>query len=216
MKPGDEIIVVDGSGATYVAIIRNIDIKAVDVAILRPYHSTAESPLRVTIAQAMLKGPKMDVSIQHLTELGIMRWIPYFAKRSVPVPDPKRMVKRLERWKKIAQESVKQCQRSKIPDIVSPCSFESMLDLAQECKLKIAFWENAAHNGSLRSDIAGEKPFSEVFVVLGPEGGFDPHEIDSMRKSGFITATLGPRILRAETATLSACTIIQFLLGDMG
>ena len=91
-----------------------------------------------------------------------------------------------------------------------------MLDLGQECKLKIAFWENADHNGSLRSDIARGKPFSEVFVVLGPEGGFDPHEIDSMRKSGFITATLGPRILRAETATLSACTIIQFLLGDMG
>ncbi|QTA90883.1 Ribosomal RNA small subunit methyltransferase E domain-containing protein [Desulfonema magnum] len=156
----------------------------------------------------------MDNLVRHLTELGITEWIPFIAERSVSRPDKKRLASRMERWKKIAREAVKQCKRSHIPDIDTVLSFEELLHIGKAYDLKIVFWENETMNFAFPQ--LHDKQYHTIFVMLGPEGGFTSREIESALASGFVTAALGPRILRAETATIAASALLQYLFGDMG
>ena len=216
LKPGDTIGLFDGEGVDYEARIVSVFSGRVEVSVTRSYPSTAESPVHLTVAQAYLKDRKMDDLIRQVTELGANQWIPFFAERSVPRPDEKRLSARMKRWKKIAQEALKQCKRGRIMDICEPVSFEGALHLGQSCGLKIAFWERESRpiNSVLSHDSGSH--FGEIFVLLGPEGGFTQREIEKARTAGFVTAALGPRILRAGTATLAACILVQYLFGDMG
>ena len=156
----------------------------------------------------------MDGLVRQLSELGIVKWIPFIAERSVPRPDKKQLLARTKRWEKIAKEALKQCRRGRIMEIGETVTFEEMLDLSQFCDLKVAFWEDElqpVHANLLES---GEK-INTVFALIGPEGGFTQKEIEKAEHRGFITVGLGPRILRAETATVAACVLLQYLFGDM-
>jgi 16S rRNA (uracil1498-N3)-methyltransferase len=156
----------------------------------------------------------MDMLIRHLTELGITRWIPVSSEFSVPKPDMNKINSKFERWEIIAKEAVKQCRRTRIPDILSPMTFQRAVEENFGADLKIIFYENATTSLSETIQTLNQKP-SNIFVLLGPEGGFSNKEVELAKTNGFIVASLGPRILRAETASLSACTIIQHLFGDM-
>ncbi|MFC1516917.1 RsmE family RNA methyltransferase, partial [Thermodesulfobacteriota bacterium] len=131
-------------------------------------------------------------------------------------PDEKRLSERVKRWGKIAKEALKQSKRGRMMEIGEPGSFEEAIMLGEEHDLKIAFWERefAPINSELQPK--SDSNFKNIFLLLGPEGGFTSEEIAKARAGGFITAALGPRILRAETATLAACTLVQYLFGDMG
>jgi len=216
LKPGDTIGLFDGRGVDYEARIVDVAPGRVEVAIIRGFPSTAESPVKITVAQGYLKDKKMDGLIRQVTELGITRWIPFTAERSVPRPDEKRLSARTERWKKIAKEALKQCKRGRMTEVGKTASYEDVLKIGQTCDLKIAFWENETKPmGSILKPVSGRR-FDNIFVMMGPEGGFTTQEIERARNCGFVTAALGPRILRAETATLAACTLLQYLFGDMG
>ena len=156
----------------------------------------------------------MDTLIRQLTELGISRWIPFFGARSVPRPDARKLAKRADRWQKIADEALKQCRRAQSPRIEMPSGFEQMLAAGADADVKIAFWEE--EKTVLPAANRGGEEISEIFIILGPEGGLTEAEINSARQAGFKSISLGPRILRAETATLAACTLVQHLYGDMG
>jgi 16S rRNA (uracil1498-N3)-methyltransferase len=216
LKPGDKIGLFDGTGLNYETRIVTLLPKSVEVSVIRRFSSTAESSVQITVAQALLKDRKMDLLVRQLTELGITRWIPFIAKRSVPRPDQKRLVTRTERWKKIAQEAVKQCKRCRSPEIDATVSFEEVLNLAKDNDLKIVFWEEELKPVNKELPVFDLKTLEKIFILLGPEGGFTLKEVENAKKSGFITASLGPRILRAETATIAACTLLQYLFGDMG
>lgn len=215
LKSGDKIGLFDGQGFEYQARIVAVSAGRVEVSILQRFPATAESPVQITIAQAFLKEKKMDRLVRQLTELGISKWTPFFAKRSVPRPSKKNLSARLERWKKIAKEALKQCKRGCVPQIGETATFEEVLNQSQACDIKIAFWENESEpvNAPLPES---ELQIEKIFVLLGPEGGFTAEEIEQARARGFVTATLGPRILRAETASLAACVLLQYLYGDMG
>jgi len=215
LKPGDKIGLFDGKGFEYEARIVAISTGKVEVAVMQCFPAAAESPVQIVVAQAFLKEKKMDSLIRQISELGITGWLPFFAERSVPRPDQKQLLVRTQRWKKIAREALKQCKRGRILEIGETVSFESMLNQSESSDLKIAFWEDEAAplNASLTKF---ERPINTIFVLLGPEGGFTVQEIERARARGFITASLGPRILRAETATVAACTLLQYLYGDMG
>ena len=214
LKEGDTIGLFDGKGSEYAARIVGFSSDNVNVSVLREFPSTTESPVQITVAQGFLKEKKMDTLIRQLTELGITRWIPFFAERSVPRPDKARLRARVVRWKKIAQEALKQCGRGWVTEIVAPCSFEEILNLRETGDLKIVFWEN--EQTPLEALVHDGGPaIHEVFVMIGPEGGLSHHEIEQARMQGFVSAALGPRILRAETATIAACSLIQYLFGDM-
>lgn len=216
LKPGTRIALFDGTGMDYHAEIISASPQRVAVSIIERLACETESPLQITVAQGFLKEKKMDGLLRPLTELGVRRWIPFFAERSVPRPSDHRLSTRMARWQKIARESLKQCRRGCSPDIGPVMSFKEMIAVSMESEFKIAFWEKAAKPIPEAFQEHGGWPVKKVFILLGPEGGFSGHEIAEAEASGFKAVTLGPRILRAETATLAACSLIQYLLGDMG
>lgn len=216
LKSGDTVTLLDGCGKAYRAEILSCRDQAAAVRIIAPAPTAGESFLHITVAQAFLKERKMDTSIRYLTELGIDRWLPFVSQRSVARPDEKRLVARCGRWHEIARAAVKQCGRSCIPEITPLPSLEAVLAAARGIDLKIMFWEKEPSKFSTGVERNAGKHCRKVFVLIGPEGGFDENEVRAALTGGFVSAGLGPRILRAETAALTACTLIQYLLGDMG
>jgi len=212
-QPGDSIDVLDGRGNAYRARVVSIDRDRVYVALGAPLSAKQESTAEMILAQGYLKDKKMDGLVRQLTELGVTRWIPFVARRSVPVPDEKRLLARYARWQKISLEAVKQCGR-RCPMVIDPLvSFENALKQAQFCDIKLIFWEkiSESEDQSLKPTRRADK----VFAMIGPEGGFNPDEVALARQAGFLAVGMGPRILRAETATLAAAVLMQFVFGDM-
>jgi 16S rRNA (uracil1498-N3)-methyltransferase len=218
LKPGNKIGLFDGKGFEYEAEIVSLSPGSVEISVIGRFAARSESPVQIIIAQAMLKDRKMDILIRQLTELGITRWMPFYCERSVPKPAKAHFETRSERWEKIAKEAMKQCKRAVMPEITAPASFETALETGKFCDIKMIFWENESR--SFFSDFSetpadADKKYDTVFAVLGPEGGFSAQEIEIAKKYGLLTAGLGPRILRAETATVAACTLLQYFFGDM-
>jgi len=216
MKAGDSVVLFDGTGQEYTARIEKITRGKVRLSFEESRPSRAESPARITVAQGFLKDRKMDMLIRQLTELGISRWIPFLADRSVARPNVERLKKRMDRWRKIADEALKQCRRARSPRMETAADFKAMLKMADASALKLIFWEEetAAFAGDGRA--AAETDQQELFLVIGPEGGFTADEINLARQAGFQPLSLGPRILRAETAAVAAAALVQYRFGDLG
>ncbi len=215
LKPGEKILLFDGSGNEYESIIKGMLNNKITVTLGTKLSCSSESPLALIVAQAILKDRKMDTLVRQLTELGITNWFPFAAERSVARPDAGRLANRMQRWEKIATESLKQCKRGCLPQIGTYRTFEKAISHAGNCDLKIIFHQDAVEPlmaDHVSPDITGKK----IFLMFGPEGGFTQNEIDMADDKGFITARLGPRILRAETTPVAACAIVQYLFGDMG
>ncbi len=216
MKSGDRIGLFDGMGFEYEARIENLLAGSIEVSITKRFLSASESPVQIIVAQALLKDKKMDILARQLTEIGITKLIPFTSVRSVPRPDKKRLSARRKRWEKIAIEALKQCRRGHITEIGETINFNDIIKIDDGCDLKIVFWENESKPISDTVQQVHDRHYRKILAVLGPEGGFTEKEIEDARACGFVTASLGPRILRAETATVAACTILQYLFGDMG
>jgi 16S rRNA (uracil1498-N3)-methyltransferase len=214
LAPGDRVELVDGRGTLAMAEIETISHNTAVFTILDTSLPGAESPVQITLAQGMLKDKKMDMLVRHLTELGICQWVPFYSSRSIPKPDAKRIGSRMERWNKIAREALKQCGRSMLPLVGEPIPFDQLLETAAGYDARIAFWENAT--APIPVQKPSLEPIKKVIVLIGPEGGFSSPEIDAAREKGFTACSLGPRILRAETASLTAAALVQYLFGDLG
>lgn len=212
LKPKDTVSMTDGAGMDFTGCINTVHPDRIEIFIINQNKSTTESKLDLTLCTAMLKHNKMDEIIKQITQLGVTRWIPFYSKRSIPLSGKKREDKVIDRWHTIAKESLKQCRRSRLVEILPPMTFEQVLEFSGQCSQKFAFWEASNH------PLAGIEPcgYSRAIVLIGPEGGFEKQEIQSAAQAGFVSYCLGPRILRAETAAVSACSLVQFLLGDMG
>lgn len=216
LQPGNQLKLFDGTGNEYEAVVSRLHADKVEVEIQHNFQTNVSAGARIMVAQAFLKEKKMDDLVRKLSELGIAGWIPFFSQRSIARPDKDRLAGRVRRWKRIATAALKQCRRNNMLEISDALTFDEVLKLSQPCDLKIVFWENEAI--PLKRDIGAQtgNPLNSIMVMLGPEGGFTEQEIDMARQNGFVTAGLGPRILRAETAILAASTLVQYLYGDMG
>jgi 16S rRNA (uracil1498-N3)-methyltransferase len=212
LNKGDRIEVTNGEGKDFTAIITFISTDSIELDIIDEHDSLTESPIDITLCSGMLKDKKMDMIIKYATQLGIQNWIPFFCERSIPTPDAKRIKKRINRWETIARESLKQCRRSRLPQISKPLSFNKLLNLSASCDLKIAFWEKATQ----RLDTLKKDPYvQKIIILIGPEGGFSETEMRKAEEKGFLSYSLGPRILRAEIASISSCTLVQHISGDI-
>ena len=216
LQPGDRLKLSDGTNSEYEAVISSLYADKVEVEIQRKLKTNVNAGVRIIVAQAFLKEKKMDDLVRKLSELGIAGWIPFFSQRAIARPDKDRLAGRVQRWKRIATEALKQCRRTTMLEISDALAFDDLLEFSKPCDLKIVFWENETI--PLKRDMGSkiEIPLKSIMVMLGPEGGFTEQEIETARQNGFVTAGLGPRILRAETATLAASTLVQYLYGDMG
>lgn len=214
LTAGDAVELFDGTGNGYRARIVSATPKRVLLTVEASIPLESESPLKISLAQAILKDRKMDDLVRQLTELGIARWMPFYAARSVPVPGKKGMGARLNRWEKITLEAVKQCRRGRTPRISPVGTFDDVMAASADHDVSVLFWEGASQG----FDLSGKIPLrpKSMLLVVGPEGGFSPDEVERASAGGFVTTGLGPRILRAETAALTACALVQYICGDLG
>ena len=214
LKKGDGIIIFDGLGKEYEGTILEEEPSSVVVRIQKILSSKKESQLEVILAQSLLKGEKMDYLIQKATELGVKRIIPFFSSRSVPLIEKSGRLKRHHRWERIAIEASKQCGRGVVPRIEFFQDYSEMLRTASPDSLRLILWER---EGVKLKEVLGKLiEETEVFFIIGPEGGFSREEVEEAKKIGFLPVTLGRRILRAETASLCLLSILQYERGDIG
>jgi 16S rRNA (uracil1498-N3)-methyltransferase len=212
LKAGARIICFDGQGTEYEAELERFGESEITARIIE---RRTEPPdrCRLTMGQGLLTGHKMDLVVQKATELGIATLIP-FTSRYCTVRDP--ATAKAMRWQRIAREACKQCRRAREPEIRPVHTWAESLALANDHDLTIIFWEK--ETGKTLSDL-GElitrQPPSSLLFLVGPEGGLAEEEIALARPSNILTIGLGRRILRAETASLAAAVLVQYLVGNL-
>ncbi|MBQ3118210.1 MAG: 16S rRNA (uracil(1498)-N(3))-methyltransferase [Clostridia bacterium] len=206
---GETLTLCDGCGTDFFAQVTSITKEAVSLKIYETLSCLAEPKILVTLFQGIPKQGKMDYIIEKCTELGISRIVPVSAKRSVvKIDDKKSEAKKLERWRKIAAESVKQCGRGKIPEVTDVMSFSEAIEFSKSLDLTIAAYE-CERDTSIKSTLTGKTP-KTIGVFIGPEGGIDDKEVKMLKDANIQTVTLGTRILRTETAGHTVLTAIMY------
>lgn len=198
LEEGDPVLVFDGKGSEYEATVHYTDDPKVQVVIGERVDKTVELPVHVTVYQALIKGDHFDYAVQKSVEGGAARIVPFLTERCVKIPrNPERF---LERENRIAIEAAKQCGRSVIPEVAAPVSFEEAVESAGRGLCILAYEKE--HAESLRKLLQSVGCPRKAKLYVGPEGGFTDEEAAALRDHGAHWVTLGPRILRAETAAL--------------
>jgi len=208
LAAGDALTLFDGTGGEFDALLERVDKRGAAVRVLRFVPVERESPLEVTLVQAIAANDAMDSAIRRATELGVTAIQPVVAARSSPLPSGERADKRLAHWRHVAIAACEQCGRNRIPEVAAPQSLAdwfrawggSGIVLVPDAKLSAA--RIARHTGPLA-------------LLIGPEGGFDPREVAAAQAKGFEALALGPRVLRTETAAAAGLTLLQTLWGDL-
>jgi 16S rRNA (uracil1498-N3)-methyltransferase len=210
---GSAIELLDGRGSVYQAVIvatgRQVEVRI--VAVIAQNDGAGKT---IWVGQGILKGEKMDTVVQKCTELGVNRFTPFQSSRCQGKADQAQNRKRHERWQRIGLAACKQCLRPQLMHLDAPISLADMLQEEDGVQpLRLLFWEEekAVH----LQDLPALPKTQSVALLLGPEGGFSVEEVDLARQSGWISVSLGERILRAETATLTAVSVVQFLIGNL-
>lgn len=211
LKQGDRILLFDGSGYEYPAIVTEVARKKVVLKIGSAVSRDTDSALKIRLIQGISRGERMDFVVQKATELGVDRISPVLTEFSVVKLSADRAARRLLHWQKIAQSACEQCGRNLIPVIDPPGSLHEFLrhDTAAKCRLLL-------QPSATRSLHEVEPPTADVDLLIGPEGGFSAIENEMLAHAGFESVLLGPRVLRTETAALAALTLLQANWGDLG
>ena len=215
LGPGDHVTLFDDAGWEHETVIRFTGPDHGDLEILRSYQTQRESPLYLTLALGLTKGGKMDFVVEKATELGVQAIAPFFSTYTVPKLDQEKIAKRTARWQKIALSATKQCGRTRVPEVSALCDFRELLSGPWTGALKLLCWEGEALQ-TLNQARAAAGDVRSVLLVIGPEGGFSGEEAKLAQQHGFWSVQLGRRILRAETAAVTAISLVQFLWGDLG
>ncbi|MBS3897181.1 MAG: 16S rRNA (uracil(1498)-N(3))-methyltransferase [Dethiobacter sp.] len=174
----------------------------------------SEPSVQFSVAFGLLKGEKAEFILQKATELGAAAFIPFISGRTVIRPD-KEMENRSQRWQKIIRSAAAQSRRNLIPPLHSPVSWQQLLELAKSFDKALLFWEGKGGK-PLSAVLKNLQPKSRILLVTGPEGGFGDEEAVAAKSYGLESVTLGPRILRAETAALVALAVSLYQAGEMG
>jgi 16S rRNA (uracil1498-N3)-methyltransferase len=205
LKPGDAVSVFDGAGKEFRARVAQARREFAELELdeeIEP--ARPESPLQLTLAVALLKGEKFDLVVQKATELGVTKIVPLVTRYAdIKLRDESDATKRVARWQRIALEAAKQSGRALVPEVTLPNPFASVLE--NRCLL---FSEKGGH-GLTQIDT------DTVTAIIGSEGGWADEELDQARAGGAQIVTLGGRILRAETAAITATALLQHRFGDL-
>ncbi len=230
--PGDVLVLSDGLGMDYEAVIEHIGKDVILTRITGSRPNRTEPPIGLTLFQGLPKADKMEYIIQKCIELGVKRIVPVMTARSVvKFSNAKDSAAKTVRWRRIALEAAKQCDRGIVPIVEEPVRLEKALEMSSDCGLKLIPYEEES-KGSLKELLrqygsnSGDSKIStecspsrainvHVGILIGPEGGFEPDEVERAARSGFSPVTLGPRILRTETAGMAVASIIMHEIGDM-
>lgn len=217
LTTGTIITLFDGSGSYYEAVLTQISSSRVETRIvsITPYIEAAQDfHPALHLGIGLLKGKKMDLVIQKITELGVAGLYPFRSRYCIAQDHADG---RPARWQKIALEACKQCNRPKPPDMHSTKDFKELLSGSGNAShdLKLIFWENKEGQKSLRQIFTPLKNINSVMTLIGPEGGFSTEEVQQAMDAGYEPVTMGSRILRAETAVITGVSILQHELGNL-
>ena len=207
---GDAVTLFNGDGNNYQATIRAAGKHAVTLLVSSEQGAANESPLALTLAQAVARGEKMDWIVQKATELGVIRIVPLLTERTQVQLDSMRAQKRLEHWRAVAVSACEQSGRARVPDITAPSTLQEWLTcLPVNPGLLVALQPEAQLKPR---DLHFATP--RGILVSGPEGGMGDRDLSELHDAGFISLSLGPRVLRTETAGLAALAALQAVHGD--
>ncbi len=212
LKPAEALTLFNGKGGEFAAVVVTVSRHGVAVRVNDHVNPNVESPLAVHLVQGVSRGERMDTVVQKATELGVSRLTPVLTEFSVVrLDDAEKRVKRTAHWTKIAQSACEQCGRTVPPVIDIPVQFvEWRQQAVRDGYTRIALHPTAA------SPLASLQPVSgRVMLLIGPEGGFSDREIGEVTAAGFEARSLGPRILRTETAAIAAIAVLQARWGDL-
>jgi len=225
MTEGSEVIVSNGVDRTVRAVITELAGKVVHLTVAEELEQQAEPTWRVTIAQGLPKGDKMELIMQKCTEIGAAAFVPFQSERVIVQYDQKKEAKRLERWSKIIKEAAEQSHRDAIPHVAEPKSWKQLLAHIADYDLTLFCYERAGDEGhgiGLKDALQKFKHSKQskdnpaVLLIAGPEGGFSEREATEAEAAGAVLVGLGKRILRAETAGIAALSCILYESGEMG
>ncbi len=215
MKAGDALRVFDGSGGEHEAVITAERRGVVTVQVGARHDIDRESPLQVTLLQGIARGEKMDLILQKATELGVTRFVPLTSVRSNVRLDAATTQKKLAHWRAVVAGACEQSGRNQVPEVDAPLGLASAAQQASDgLKLLLTPDGDSRSLRALLDARTGARP-PAVTLLVGPEGGFDPAEACAAKLAGFASCRLGPRVLRTETAALTALAALQALAGDL-
>ena len=215
-RPGQEIIVVDDENQVARMEMTAFCETAVTLTLRERLAADTESPIQLVLAQCLLKADKMDFVVQKAVELGAVGVVPVRSQNCVVRYDAKKAAGRRDRWQKIADEAAKQCGRTallSVEPVTDIADFLQQEAAAADTEL-IFFYEN--EQDQTMKDYLSQVTAKRIVLLVGPEGGFSLDEAKAVAEAGGHSVTLGPRILRAETAALAALAVAQYAKGDLG
>lgn len=211
LERGSVITLLDGNGAAYPTRIESLDAGEATGRVVAKQSVRSEPGMELTLYQCVLKRERFEWVLQKGTELGVSRFVPVISSRTVVRPAA-RLLSKYERWNAIVREAAEQSRRGRLPTIEDPLLWDEVLD--QGAGLRLLAWEEVGGDISgLYLRIAGAR---EVSVLVGPEGGISQEEATAAAERGWRPISLGPRVLRAETAAIAAATIVLHLAGALG
>lgn len=215
LSRADRVLVIDGIGTAYRGEIeRVISGKKVEVRLHMEIRNFGEPVVVLTLAAGLSTGSKFDAIVQQGTELGVKRFVPIVSEKSrVRLDDPKKTASKTRRLERVAQAAIKQCRRSYRPDISAPVTLAEYIKETEASDLRLVFHpdDKAIPLEQLPITVHTRR----VTMLVGPESGFTPGEVDLATEAGFILVSLGPRILRAETVGPVACALVMNMLGEL-
>jgi 16S rRNA (uracil1498-N3)-methyltransferase len=219
LGPGAEIIVLDGGGAQYQARLVGESTSELTAEILQALPPAAAPSLHLTLYQGLPRGKRWPLILQKATELGVSRIVPVLSARSVVRLDTAEGEGKRERWQKIATEAAEQCRLTTPPEITAPLGWSAALDDWRQTTSPGLLLDETlagAGEGGLKATLQTLAGASALAAFVGPEGGWSPAEAEAGHRAGLLSVSLGPRILRTETAALAVCVAVMVELGDMG
>ncbi|MDI3258349.1 MAG: 16S rRNA (uracil(1498)-N(3))-methyltransferase [Sinobacteraceae bacterium] len=210
LKRGALLTLFNGAGGEYQAVVEAVERGGVWVRVESFGEIERESTLRVTLAQCVSKGERMDYAIQKAVELGVAAIVPLLSTRSVVRLSGERWEKKLEHWRGVIVAACEQCGRNRLPELMPVQTLDAWLDRAPVgVRLVLAPQAQGRGLGALPT------PAAPLTLLVGPEGGLEPSELELAQRHGFLPLRLGPRVLRTETAGVAALAAFQALWGDL-
>ena len=210
---GEIITITDSSGSEFRGRITKLGKYQARCHIFEELHESTEPPFDLVLFQALPDKERMELIIQKGTELGVKTIVPLKSKHSISLEEREAIQPKAHRWQLIALKAAKQCRRAIMPEVNPYCSFEKALEQARPLELKLLLLEKEEER--LAPLIRGMPPPKSIALIVGPEGGWDATEVKQAKEKGFFSVGLGGRILRTETATIAACTILQYEWGGL-
>lgn len=210
-RPGEALTVLDPDGTAYRARLQGGE-----GGMVIPFEvmtGPPESLLQLEICQALPAKERFELVLEKLTELGVQRIVPFVSERSATLAQRDAGQKKSHRWPEVVRRAARQCRRAMLPELTPVLDWAQVLDQSRSADLKLMLYEGAA--GAAPFQPGAVPAGRRVALLVGPEGGFTPEEVTQARAQGFVTISLGPRILRTETAAIVGAVLLQQALGDL-